>query len=65
MAKSLGVTMAELIRQRVDLVLREKAALGRDPLLDLAGQAGPVGRPDIAAQHAAYQASFFQQTERP
>jgi hypothetical protein len=49
----------------VDLVLREKATLGRDPLLDLVGQAGPVGRPDIAAQHDAYQASFFQQTERP
>jgi hypothetical protein len=65
MAKSLGVTMAELIRQGVDLVLREKATLGRDPLLDLVGQAGPVGRPDIAAQHDAYQASFFQQTERP
>jgi hypothetical protein len=65
MAKSLGVTMAELIRQGVDLVLRDKAALGRDPLLDLLGQAGPVGRPDIAAQHDAYLGGLVPHTERP
>jgi hypothetical protein len=65
MAKSLGVTMAELIRQGVDLVLRDKAALGRDPLLDLLGQAGSVGRPDIAAQHDAYLTGLLPHTERP
>ena len=64
MAKSLGVTMAELIRQGVDLVLREKATLGRDPLLDLVGQAGPVGRSDIAAQHDTFQTRLFHHTER-
>jgi hypothetical protein len=65
MAKALGVTMAELIRQGVDLVLRDKATLGRDPLLALLGQAGPVGRPDIAAQHDAYLAGLLPHTERP
>jgi len=65
MAKSLGVTMAELIRQGVDLVLREKATLGRDPLLDIVGQAGPVGRPELAAQHDAYLAGLSPHPERP
>jgi hypothetical protein len=64
MARSLGVTMAELIRQGVDLVLREKATLGRDALLDLVGQAGAVGSPDIAAQHDAYLAGLLPHTER-
>jgi len=53
MAHSLGLTLAELIRQGVDLVLREKAALGRDPLLALVGQAGAVGDPELAASHEA------------
>jgi hypothetical protein len=64
-AKSLGVSMAELIRQGVDLVLREKAILGRDPLLDLVGQAGPAGRLDIAAQHDACLAGLLPHPERP
>ncbi|MFQ5899796.1 MAG: hypothetical protein ACE5JN_16330 [Candidatus Methylomirabilia bacterium] len=64
MAKALGMPMAELIRQGVDLILRQKVTLGQDPLLDLVGQAGAAGRSDIAAQHDMYQAGLFQDTER-
>lgn len=55
--------MAEFIRQGMDLTLREKATLGRDPLLDLVGQAETVGWQDIAARHDTYQAILFHPTE--
>lgn len=58
MAKALGLTMAELIRQGVDLVLRDKARLGEDPLLDLVGQAGGAGRSDTAAEHDGSQVAL-------
>ncbi|MFQ5899540.1 MAG: ribbon-helix-helix domain-containing protein [Candidatus Methylomirabilia bacterium] len=64
MAKSLGLPMAELIRQGVNLVLCEKARLGQDSLLKLVGQAGPAGRSDIAAEHDAYATSLSLETGR-
>lgn len=54
LAKALGVTKAELIREGVDLVLREKVGQSHDPLLELIGQAGRVGRSDISARHDDY-----------
>jgi len=64
LAKAWGVSKAQLIRDGVNLLLRQAASQGRDPLLDLVGQAGPVGRQDIAAQHDAFQATLVHDTER-
>jgi len=61
LAKAWGVSKAQLIRDGVNLLLRQAASQGQDPLLDLVGQAGPVGRSDIAAHHDTYQADLFQQ----
>ncbi|MBI3330245.1 MAG: hypothetical protein HYZ81_26500 [Nitrospinae bacterium] len=65
LAKALGVSKAQLIRDGVNLLFRQAASQGRDPLLDLLGQAGPVGRPDVAAQHDAYLAELLPHPERP
>lgn len=58
LAKALRVTKADLIRQGVDLILREKVRQSPDPLLELIGQAGQVGRSDISARHDEYLAAL-------
>ena len=63
LAKALGVTKADLIRQGVDLILREKVRHSPDPLLDLIGQAGQVGRSDISARHDDYLAALSLQAK--
>lgn len=64
LANSLGVSKAQLIRDGVDLLLRREASCGQDPLLQLVGQAGPVGRLPLAAPHDGPQAGLFPDTER-
>jgi hypothetical protein len=64
LATSLGVSKAQLIRDGIDLLLRREARRGNDPLLDLVGQAGPMGQSHPAAQHDSDQSSLFSDTER-
>lgn len=54
LARELGAPKAELIREGVDLVLRQKVDEAKDPLLELVGQAGEVGRSDLSIRHDAY-----------
>ena len=57
LARALGTTKAELIREGVDLVLRHKIDEAKDPLLELVGQAGKAGRSDISIRHDEYLSS--------
>lgn len=57
LARKLGTSKAELIREGVDLVLRQKIEEAKDPLLELVGQAGKVGRSDLSIRHDEYLAS--------
>lgn len=54
LARTLRVSKARLVREGVDHVLRHRAIRRGDPLLALVGQAGRVGRRDIAGRHDAY-----------
>lgn len=58
LAKALRSSKARLVREGVDLVLRRKTRRGADPLLELIGRAGKVGRADISSAHDNYLASF-------
>lgn len=57
LARELGTSKAELIREGVDLILRQKIDETKDPLLELVGQAGKVGRSDLSIRHDEYLAS--------
>lgn len=63
LAKSLGVSKAQLIRDGVNLLLRQEASRGQDPLLDLVGQAGSVGPSLIASQVDASQADCSRESQ--
>ena len=54
LARELGTSKAELIREGVDLVLRQKIDETKDPLLELVGQAGKAGRSDLSIRHDEY-----------
>ena len=54
LARRLGTSKASLVRDGVDFVLQRRQARTRDAVLDLIGQAGRVGRKDIAARHDQY-----------
>ena len=51
LARKLKTTKSKLIREAVDTILREKVSASSDPLLELIGQAGEVGRSDISSNH--------------
>jgi hypothetical protein len=54
LARKLRTSKARLVRDGVDVVLRQRAPRGGDPLLDLVGQAGRIGRTDVSRRHDAY-----------
>jgi hypothetical protein len=54
LAQRIRTSKAKLVREGVDLVLRRKQAVTSEPLLELIGQAGPVGRRDISLRHDQY-----------
>lgn len=54
LAKALRSSKARLVREGVDLVLRRKIPRGKDPLFELVGQAGTVGRSNISSAHDEY-----------
>jgi len=54
LARRLGTSKARLVREGVEFVLQRRKARTQDALLDLVGQAGRVGRKDVAARHDRY-----------
>ena len=54
LAKRLKTTKSRIIRDAVDKMLREKIPEKSDPLMELIGQAGEAGRPDISTRHDQY-----------
>ncbi len=64
LARRLGMSKAKLVREGVEIVLTRREARADDPLLDLVGQAGRVGRRDIAARHDAYLAAVRRKRAR-
>jgi Ribbon-helix-helix domain len=58
LARALRTSKARLVREGVDLLLRRKIPGRRDPLLELIGRAGRIGRSDVSASHDAYLTSW-------
>lgn len=54
LARRLRTSRASLVREGVETVLQRRQAQSGDPLLELIGQAGRVGRKDISRRHDAY-----------
>jgi hypothetical protein len=54
LARRLRTSKASLVRDGVEFVLQHRTAPTRDALLNLIGQAGRVGRKDIATRHDEY-----------
>ncbi len=54
LACRLGTTKAKLVREGVEYVLQHRQGATADPLVELIGQAGYVGRKDISRRHDAY-----------
>jgi len=64
LARRLGTSKAKLVREGVEYVLQRKQGETVDPLLELVGQAGKVGRKDISRRHDAYLAVAERRTTR-
>ena len=54
LARRLRISKATLVREGVDFVLHHREPRTVDPLMDLVGQAGRVGRRDISRRHDTY-----------
>ena len=54
LARRLRTSKASLVREGVEAVLHRRPAEAPDALMDLAGQAGRVGKKDISRRHDAY-----------
>ncbi len=54
LARRLGASKSTLVREGVDSVLQRREPGNSDSLLDLVGQAGPIGRKDVSRRHDAY-----------
>ena len=64
LARRLGTSKAKLVREGVEYVLQRKEGGTVDPLLELIGQAGNVGRKDISRNHDAYLTAAGRRTSR-
>ena len=53
LARRLGASKSTLVREGVESVLQRKEAGSSDPLLELVGQAGPIGRREVSRRHDA------------
>jgi len=53
LARRLGASKSTLVREGVESVLQRREAGNSDPLLELVGQAGPIGRKDVSRRHDA------------
>lgn len=54
LARRLRMSKTGLVREGVDAVLHRRGTQSSDALLDLVGQAGRIGRSDVARHHDAY-----------
>jgi len=54
LARRLGASKSTLVREGVESVLQRREAGTPDPLLELVGQAGRVGRRDVSRRHDAF-----------
>ncbi len=54
LARRLRTSKAALVREGVDFLLHHRKPQVADPLLELVGQAGRVGRTDISRRHDSY-----------
>lgn len=54
LAQKRQISKAHLVREGIELVLRQERDEAPDPLLDLIGQAGCIGRRDVSRRHDAY-----------
>ena len=54
LARRLRASKASLVREGVEAILHRRATQAPDALMDLAGQAGRVGRKDVSRRHDAY-----------
>ncbi len=54
LARKRKTSKAHLVREGIELVLQQKQDGTPDPLIDLIGQAGRVGRGDISRRHDEY-----------
>lgn len=54
LARQQKISKAKLVREGIELVLRQERSETPDPLLDLIGQAGRIGRRDVARRHDVY-----------
>ncbi|MBI3245623.1 MAG: ribbon-helix-helix domain-containing protein [Deltaproteobacteria bacterium] len=54
LAQKRRISKARLVREGIDRLLRQDGDNASDPLLDLIGQAGRIGRRDVSHHHDAY-----------
>jgi len=54
LARRLGASKSTLVREGVESVLQRREAGNGDPLLELVGQAGRIGRKDVSRRHDTY-----------
>ena len=54
LARRLAKSKSTLVREGVERVLQASETCAADALLELVGQAGPVGRKDVSRRHDAY-----------
>ncbi len=54
LARRLGVSKSTLVREGVESVLQRREAGNGDPLLELVGQAGRIGRKDVSRRHDSH-----------
>ena len=57
-------TKAELVREGIEWVLQQKREGTEDALLELIGQAGRIGRQDVATRHDEYLAAAERKQQR-
>ena len=54
LARERKLTKSALVREGIEWVLQHKRTDTDDPLLELIGQAGRIGRKDVSTRHDAY-----------
>ncbi len=57
LAQKRRISKARLVREGIDRLLRQDGEDASDPLLDLIGQAGRIGRSDVSHRHDVYLAA--------
>ena len=64
LARRLRTSKASLIREGVELLLKEKGAAHDDTILELIGQAGAAGIRDLSSNHDEYLAAIGRRRHR-